>query len=74
MLIGLPIAIILAGVTWVFSPKIGVDLRGRISITALSAASATSATAGFMYNNIAGVCTISACFFIVAILFGYERN
>lgn len=74
MLVGLPIAIVLAIATWVFSPKIGVDLRGRISVSALSAAAATSTTAGFMYNNIAGMGMLSACLFVAAVLFGYERN
>lgn len=74
MLVGLPVAVIAAVLTWAFSPKLGIDLRGRISITALAAGATTAVTAGFMYNNIAGVCTIAASLFVVAVLFGYERN
>jgi hypothetical protein len=74
MFIGLPIAVLVAVLTWIFSPRLGVDMRGKISMTALSLGTASAITAGFMYNNIVGVCTMSACFFIVAVLFGYERN
>lgn len=74
MLVGLPIAFVAAVLTWVFSPKLGIDLRGKISISALSAASVSAVTAGFMYNNIVGVGILSVCLFIVAALFGYERN
>ena len=74
MFIGLPIAVLVAVLTWIFSPKLGIDMRGKISMTTLSAGVVSASTAGFMYNNIAGVCTMSACLFIVAVLFGYERN
>jgi hypothetical protein len=74
MFIGLPIAVLVAVLTWIFSPKLGIDMRGKISMTALSAGAVSAVTAGFMYNNIVGVCTIAACLFIVSVLFGYERN
>lgn len=74
MFIGLPIAVLLAVLTWIFSPRLGIDLRGKISMTALSAGATTAVTGGFMYNNIAGVCTMAACLLAVAALFGYERN
>lgn len=74
MLVGLPIAVVAAVLTWVFSPKLEIDLRGRISATALCPGIVSAVTAGFMYSDIAGMCTVAASLLLVAVLFGYERN
>ena len=74
MLVGIPIATVAAVLAWVFAPKLGINMRGRISMAALAAASVTGITAGFMYSDILGVCVLSASLFVIAFLFGYERG
>ncbi len=74
MYIGLAVAIFMAGLVWFISPKLNIDLRGRISTTAIAGGATAASTAGFMYNDIAGVCVIAGCLIGIGILFGYERG
>ena len=74
MYVGLAVAVVMAGLVWYFSPKIGVDIRGRISMSAIAGGVVTASTAGFMYSNIAGVGLLSACLVGIGILFGYARE
>lgn len=74
MYVGLAVAVVMAGLVWYFSPRIGVDIRGRISIAAIAGGVVVASTAGFMYSNIAGVGAIAVCLVGIGILFGYERE
>lgn len=74
MYVGLAVAVFMAGLVWYFSPKIGVDIRGRVSITAIAGGAVIGSTAGFMYSNIAGVGVLAAFLVGIGILFGYERE
>ncbi len=74
MYVGLAVAVFMAGLIWFISPKLNIDLRGRISTTAITGGVVTASTAGFMYSNIAGVCVVAACLLGIGILFGYERG
>lgn len=74
MYIGLAVAVIMAGLVWYISPRIGVDIRGRISITAIAGGAVMGSTAGFMYSNIVGFAVVAAFLIGIGILFGYERG
>lgn len=74
MYIGLAVAVIMAGLVWYISPRIGVDIRGRISITAIAGGAVMGSTAGFMYSNIVGFAVVAAFLLGIGILFGYERG
>lgn len=74
MYVGLAVAVVMAGLVWYFSPKIGVDVRGRISITSIASGVVVASTAGFMYSSIAGVASLAVCLVGIGILFGYERE
>jgi hypothetical protein len=74
MYIGLAVAVFMAGLIWFISPKLKIDLRGRISTTAIAGGVTAASTAGFMYSDIAGVCVIAACLIGIGILFGYESG
>lgn len=74
MYVGLGLAVLALIAAWFIAPKLGVDTRARISLSALAAGIGSSITAGFMFSNHAGVISIAASFIAVAILFGYERG
>lgn len=74
MYIGLAVAVFMAGLVWFMSPKLNIDMRGRISTTAIAGGIASASTAGFMYNDITGVCVVAGCLIGIGILFGYERG
>jgi hypothetical protein len=74
MYVGLAVAVVMAGLVWYLSPKIGVDVRGRISITAIAVGAVFGSTSGFIYSNIAGLGVLSAFLVGIGILFGYERE
>jgi hypothetical protein len=74
MFIGLGVAIAALIGAWFIAPKLGVDARARIALSALSAGLVCATTAGFMVSNLAGICVIAAGFLSTAILFGYERG
>ena len=74
MYVGLSLAVLALLGAWFIAPKLGVDMRARISLSALAGGLVSAVTAGFMFSNQAGVIVISASFISVAVLFGYERG
>lgn len=74
MFIGIGLAVAALIGAWFIAPKLGVDARARISLSALATGLVFAATAGFMVSNLAGICVIAAGFLSTAILFGYERG
>lgn len=74
MYVGLSLAVLALLGAWFIAPKLGVDMRARISLSALAGGLVSAITSGFMFNNQAGVIAVSASFISVAVLFGYERG
>jgi hypothetical protein len=74
MYVGLGLAVLALLGAWFIAPKLGVDMRARISLSALAAGLGSAITAGYMFGDEVGTVVVAASFISVAVLFGYERG
>jgi len=74
MYIGLASSCVAMVGAWFLAKKFLPEVKEKISFVFLTGGLSSLVTAGFMFSNLVGVCSIAASCIAVSFLFGYEGS